>query len=128
MRKIWLVLILLLALTACGQAGSGTESGAAQAVENYYKALEAGDDEQMAQLACASWEEQALLEFDSFQGVEIVLEDFGCTATGQEGDTAQVKCTGQIAASYGNEQMEFPLSERVHQVQREGGDWRVCGY
>lgn len=129
-KKICFLLILvglLLAGCAGGQQGGG--SGAVSAVERYYQALVERDDAAFAQTTCAEWEEQALLEFDSFQGVDIALDDaFSCAETGTEGEATLVTCDGTIEATYGNEKMEFPLAERVHRVQNAGGDWRVCGY
>lgn len=126
MRKlIFLLTFSALLLAAC----SGGPSPAVTAVERYYQALVEKNDEQLTQSTCADWEEQALLEFDSFQGVEIELDNaFSCAETGKEGDATLVTCTGKLIASYGNEKMDFPLGDRVHKVQNEGGDWRVCGY
>lgn len=125
MRKIFYILILgTIVLAAC----QGGKSGAVQTVENYYQALVERDDARFAGYTCAAWEESALLEYDSFAGVEIALDGLNCRETGQEGDTTLVTCEGKIAATYGTEQMDFPLGDRLHRLVNEGGDWRVCGY
>ena len=125
MPKFFLIFCLgLIALAGC----QGGKSGAVQTVENYYQALVERDDVRFASYTCAAWEESALLEYDSFAGVEIALDGLSCQETGQEGDATLVTCEGKIAATYGNEQMDFPLGDRLHRLVNEGGDWRVCGY
>ena len=73
------------------------------------------------------WEEDALIELDSFQAVTARLEDAACTQTGTDGETALVHCAGRIILSYDNEDQELDLSVRTYQVTQEGGDWLVCG-
>jgi hypothetical protein len=125
MRKILFLLMLgSMIFSAC----QGGQNGAAQAVEDYYQAMVERDEARYTGFTCTDWEEQALLEYDSFSGVEIALDGLSCQETGADGDTAQVTCAGQIVATYGNEQMDFPLADRVHSVVNENGDWRVCGY
>ncbi len=125
MRKIvWIVILGSLFLASC----QGGQSEAVKTVENYYQALVERDDARFAGYACAAWEEQALLEYDSFAGVKIALDGLECQETGSEGDARLVTCTGKIAATYGSEQMDFVLDDRLHRVVNEGGDWRVCGY
>lgn len=125
MRKNFLIFILgAIVLAAC----QGGKSSAVQSVENYYQAMVERDDARFASYTCAAWEEQALLEYDSFAGVEISLDGLNCQETGQEGDAILVTCEGKIAATYGSEQMDFPLDDRLHRLVNEGGDWRVCGY
>jgi len=125
MRKlIFLLLLGSLLLSAC-QSG---QSGAVQTVENYYQALVDRDDARYAGYTCADWEAQALLEYDSFAGVEIALDEVVCREAGTQGEAALVACDGRIVATYGNEQMDFPLAERLHQVVNQNGEWLVCGY
>lgn len=127
MRKItplFLILLLLLPLTACA---SGT-SGAAEAVENYYSALISQDSAALDAVVCSDFAADAETEFASFAGVESELEDMSCSQTGSEGETALVACQGQIVATYGAEQMEIPLGDRTWRVLNQDGAWRVCGY
>jgi hypothetical protein len=127
MRKVFMfTLLLAFVLAACG--GGGSSSPAAQAVENYYQALQSRSEGQFVGLTCGEWEDQALLEYDSFQGVSLTLDGVRCAEDGQEGSDTLVRCDGKIVATYGNEQMDFPLDDRLHRVRNEGGDWRVCGY
>ncbi|HEX5840660.1 MAG TPA: hypothetical protein VFY26_22670, partial [Anaerolineales bacterium] len=76
---------------------------------------------------CGDWEDDALIELDSFQAVEARLEAMACQQTGSDGDTALVDCTGSIIATYNDEDQELDLSVRTYQVVQEGGDWLVCG-
>ncbi len=127
MRKIlpflFIVLTANLLLIACA---SGTDAPA-KAVENYLNALVEKDADRLSTLVCGTWEEDALIELDSFQAVTARLEDAACTQTGSDGETALIHCTGKIILSYDNEDQELDLSTRTYQVTQEGGDWLVCG-
>lgn len=120
-----LVLLVFTALlfTACA-AGS---DASVQAVENYLNALVEKDANRLTTLTCGEWEDEALLELDSFQAVSARLEGLACQQTGTDGDTALVLCNGAIVASYNNEDQQLDLSVRTYQVVQEGGEWLVCG-
>ena len=128
MHKYLLVLFLTitvaLPLAACGTSNTDVP---AKAVENYLNALVEKDADRLSTLVCGDWEEDALIELDSFQAVTARLEDAACTQTGADGDTALIHCTGRIILSYDNEDQELDLSVRTYQVTQEGGDWLVCG-
>jgi hypothetical protein len=128
-RKIFLILILVmistLFLSAC--ASSQSNKAPAKAVENYLNALVAKDSDRLTTLSCKDWEDDALLELDSFQAVTTRLDGMACTQTGTDGDTALVLCKGRIIATYNNENQELDLSTRTYQVVQQGGDWLVCG-
>lgn len=132
MKKLLFALIALaLLLAACGGSTSttaATTSGAAKTVEDYLAALVGQDADRISTLSCAGWEETALLELDSFQGVTARLDAPACAETGSEGDATFVKCGGKIIATYNNEDQELGLDARVYKVVQQGGDWRVCGY
>lgn len=129
MRKtILTLLITLLAgmlLAACSPA-SDVEAPA-NAVEEYLNTLVAKDADRLPTLVCGEWEEDALIELDSFQAVEARLEEASCEQTGTDGATALVDCTGSIIATYNDEDQELDLSVRTYQVVQQGGDWLVCG-
>jgi len=117
--------IFILALLAgCG----GGKSERAAVVEAYLQALVEKDGARLAALACADWEEDAAMELDSFQAVEAVLQELSCEESGTDGDTGLVRCTGQILATYNNEQQVVDLSLRTYRLVREAGEERVCGY
>jgi hypothetical protein len=118
------VSITTLSLTACS---ASSENAPAQAVESYLTALVEKDADRLATLSCGEWEDDALLELDSFQAVTVRLEDMACEQTGTDSDTALVLCSGKIIATYDNEDQELALSVRTYQVTQEGGDWLVCG-
>lgn len=128
MRKFFLILILViianLFLSACA---SKNKDAPAKAVEDYLNALVAKDSDRLTTLSCGDWEDDALLELDSFQAVTTKLDGLACTQTGTDGDTALVLCKGKIIATYNNEDQELDLSVRTYQVIQDGGDWLVCG-
>lgn len=128
MRKISLIVLLIIVstmfLTACA---SGNENAPAKAVEDYLNALVAKDENRLSTLSCGDWEDDALLELDSFQAVTARLDGLACEQTGTDGEAALVLCQGKIVATYDNEDQELDLSVRTYQVVQEGGEWLVCG-
>lgn len=126
MRRLFLLFMAfaLLSLSACA---SSNDNAPAKAVENYLNALVAKDANRLATLSCSEWEDDALLERDSFQAVTVRLEGLACEQTGTEGDTALVLCRGKIIATYNNEDQELDLDVRTYQVVQDGGEWLVCG-
>lgn len=127
MRKLVLLSFVILAALVLVACGSSTGDAPVQAVENYLNALVAKDATRLPTLVCGDWEDDALIELDSFQAVTARLENVACTQTGTDGDTALVNCTGNIIASYNNEDQALDLSVRTYQVTQTGGDWLVCG-
>lgn len=127
MRKFFLILILVilsaLALSACASKSNGPT----KAVEDYLNALVAKNSDRLTTLSCKDWENEALLELDSFQAVTTRLDGMSCSQTGTDGDTALVLCKGKIITTYNNEDQELDLSTRTYQVVQQGGDWLVCG-
>jgi hypothetical protein len=123
-----LILILALALSAILLAACASNVDApAQAVQNYLNALVNKEADVLPTLVCGEWEEDALIELDSFQAVTARLENVACSQTGTDGDTALVLCTGNIVATYNDEDQKLDLSVRTYQVIEQGGDWLVCG-
>lgn len=127
MRKLAIlsfVILMSLSLAACG---SSKTDAPAKAVENYLTALVEKKSDRVPTLVCGSWEQDALVELDSFQAVTAKLDNVSCKQTGTDGNTALVQCTGNIIATYNNEDQKLDLSTRTYQVTQEGGDWLVCG-
>ena len=122
---ILFITITTLSLAACG--ASNTKDAPAKAVEDYLTALVEKDADRLSTLVCGEWEEDALIELDSFQAVTARLEGLACEQAGTDGETALVLCNGKIIASYNNEDQELDLSVRTYQVTQEGGEWVVCG-
>jgi hypothetical protein len=117
LRRILLILFITIAassLAACGSSNNG--SAPAKAVEDYLTALVGKDADRIPTLVCGEWEEEALIELDSFQAVTTRLEGLACEQTGTDGETALVLCNGTIIASYNNEDQEIDLSVRTYQV------------
>ncbi|HVF25089.1 MAG TPA: hypothetical protein VNA23_04325 [Anaerolineales bacterium] len=127
MRKILLTLFLMLSANLLLVACASSADAPAKAVENYLNALVEKDADRLSTLVCSAWEEDALIELDSFQAVTARLAGAACTQTGTDGEIALVDCTGSIIASYNDEDQELDLSVRTYQVTQESGDWLVCG-
>jgi hypothetical protein len=126
LRKLIFFLSILLItniLTAC----SSNTDAPVKAVENYLNALVNKEADALPTLVCGEWEEDALIELDSFQAVTASLENVACSQTGTDGDTSLILCTGNIVASYTGEDQKLDLSTRTYQVIEQGGDWLVCG-
>jgi len=127
-RKFFLiVLVIILSTLALAACASGNSDASAKAVEDYLDALVAKDADRLSTLSCGEWEDDALLELDSFQAVTARLDGVACEQTGTDGDTALVLCNGKIIATYNDEDQDLDLSVRTYQVVQEGGEWLVCG-
>lgn len=127
MRKSLVFLLVALLATMITACSSSNGDAPVKAVESYLNALVAKDADLLPTLVCGDWEDDALIELDSFQAVEARLDNVACTQTGSDGDTALVDCTGNIVASYNGEDQQLDLSVRTYQVVQQGGDWLVCG-
>lgn len=127
MRKLFLVLILVILTNLLSACATKKDDAPAKAVEDYLNALVAKDSDRLTTLSCSDWEDDALLELDSFQAVSTRLDGMACSQTGTDGDTALVLCKGKIIATYNNEDQELDLSVRTYQVVQQDGDWLVCG-
>lgn len=122
------IFILMLALVLAGCSGASAQSSPVGAVNRYYQAILTQNADQLKTVTCPDFLNTAQTELDSFQGVKMELQGFTCQEAGKEGDNTLVKCAGKIVATYGSEKMDFPLADRVHKVQNQGGNWKVCGY
>ncbi|HSK66962.1 MAG TPA: hypothetical protein VK888_08535 [Anaerolineales bacterium] len=127
MLKRFLILSMSMLAAIVLSACSSNSDAPARAVEGYFNTLVAKDADRLPSLVCGDWEDDALIELDSFQAVEARLEAMACQQTGSDGETALVDCTGSIIATYNDEDQELDLSVRTYQVVQEGGDWLVCG-
>lgn len=127
MRTFSLIFLLIFTSLLLAACASNNENAPVQAVENYLNALVEKDANRLITLSCSEWEDDALLELDSFQAVTARLEGLACEQTGTDGETALVLCNGNIVATYNDEDQQLDLSVRTYQVVQEGGDWLVCG-
>lgn len=127
MRTFSLTVLILFATLAISACAASNANAPVQAVEDYLNALVEKDADRLATLSCGEWEEDALLALDSFQAVNTRLEGLACEQTGTDGDTALVRCNGNIIATYNEEDQQLDLSVRTYQVVQEGGEWLVCG-
>jgi hypothetical protein len=106
-------------LAACSTQGGGDP---VRAVERYLTAKVEGDGETLRGLLCSAMEADLRREASSFASVDAQLEGMTCT---RSGDSDVVTCSGQIVATYGAEQTEFPLTS--YRVVQEDGEWKWCG-
>ncbi len=121
MRKIVVLLLLVMFAAAACSSSSGTDP--AQTVEKYMQAKADADADTISQLLCSEIEnvlERESRTFESVSGVHI--EDMTCQ---QVGESEVVTCQGTIVATYGTEDMEFPLAS--YRVVEEDGEWKWCG-
>ena len=126
MRKHIILLAILLITNILSACAPDTDAPV-KAVENYLNALVNKEADKLPTLVCGEWEEDALIELDSFQAVTATLENVSCTQTDTDEGVALVLCNGNIVASYNGEDQKLDLSTRTYQVVEQGGDWLVCG-
>ncbi len=128
-RKVWLVLgCAFLVLTGCSTAQPAQVSPAAQALENYLKALADKNETAYSQLVCPDWEMDAFLEYDAYQGVKTSLSNLDCRQTGEKDGFTLVTCQGKLSLSYQSEQQEVDLSLRNYRLALKNETWQVCGF
>ncbi|MEK6753212.1 MAG: hypothetical protein AABZ00_13215 [Chloroflexota bacterium] len=122
------IIVLMLALSVLLSACSaGNSNGATVTVEGYITALAAKDQAALISNSCADWEDDALIELDSFQLVEVTVDGMSCQQSGTDGDKTLVDCTGMLNMSYNGEPQSLDLSTRTYEVVNQNGDWLVCG-
>lgn len=125
----WNVLRVLIVIVLLGIAGCAPGSNPDDAVEAYYNALVAKDQERFVNLICADWEVDAMIEFDSFGAVEAELQDFSCETSQTDKQSATVTCQGSVTVTYqGEDSQLLDLSENTYHVIMDDGEWRMCGY
>ncbi len=119
-----LMLALSILLSACGASAS---IGAAPAVEGYITALATKDQAALTSNSCADWEDDALIELDSFALVEVTVDGMSCAEAGSDGEVTLVDCTGMLNMSYNGEPQSLDLADRTYEVVEQDGNWLVCG-
>jgi len=120
LRLVWLGVLTLLLLVGCSSSGGGSDP--AEVVERYLQAKVSADANAMRGLLCSAMEANLSAEASSFAGLNARVEDMECS---REGDTDTVTCTGNIVATYGNEESTFPLAS--YAVVQEDDEWKWCG-
>lgn len=121
---IILTIFILLLSTGC----ESKEEQAAASVENYLTYLVNQDATKLSNISCSDWEEQAIMEMDSFQAVSPALEGMECKLDSANGDVYLVKCNGKIVTTYNDEAREFDLARNTYRVVSSEGELLVCGY
>ena len=110
-------------------AGCNSDNGDATiAIEAYIQALSDRDTNKVSNLSCADWEQNALVEADSFTSVGSTVENLVCTEDGKEGSDRIISCTGTLVLDYNGEAQQIDLSKRTYIARLEDGEWRMCGY
>lgn len=119
-RNVFIVMVLLLLLAACGASTAGDPAATVQA---YMQAKANGEADTIRQLLCSEMEGVMEREIRTFESVsDVRIEGMACT---HQGDSPIVSCTGTIVATYGAEDTEFPLAS--YRVVEEDGEWKWCG-
>lgn len=120
--RFYMALLGTLALlAACAPAAQ--QADPVDAVEQYLTAKVNGDEAGVRALLCSGMEADLQREATSFSAVTGVrIEGMDCQ---RSGESDVVVCTGEIVASYGAEDTNFPL--RAYRVVEEDGEWRWCG-
>ena len=72
--RIFSLIVLFVFSTLLFSACASSGDAPVQAVENYLNALVEKDANRLTTLSCGDWEDDALLELDSFQAVTARLE------------------------------------------------------
>jgi hypothetical protein len=126
MKKISYFAIILLLVTFL--AACSGEEPAVQAVNAYLNAIVEQDDVTMQKLVCEEWQFDAIMEMDSFLAVNPQLDNVVCSVVEDSGSTQIVNCTGNILATYNEEQQSIDLSVRNYVVNEVAGEWLVCGH
>jgi hypothetical protein len=109
-------------------AGCAAKADPADAVMGYLTALVGQDADGAVALSCADWEEQAKLETDSFLSVQATLNNVQCKTVVSNDASAEVSCSGMIDMTYNDEVRSIDLSLRTYALQKQAGEWLVCGY
>jgi hypothetical protein len=126
-NKLHIFIILILSSIMLLGCGSG-KNDAAHTIEAYIQALSEKDSNQISNLSCSDWEQNALIEVDSLTSVGSKVENLKCEEVGQDGDDTLVSCTGALVLDYNGEAQQIDLSSRTYIARNDGGEWRMCGY
>lgn len=131
--KTLLAVLACVSLAFLGVACISSQAAPVQTMQAFLTAFATKDENNLINLTCKEWQDQALLEYDSFGNVTTELKDVSCKLVGQTTNSQEetiysVNCTGAIAASYNGELRTFDLGKRMYQVVDRGGSLQVCGY
>jgi hypothetical protein len=130
--KRWLLLVLLVLLVAACEdkeddgGDNGGDSGAVGIAQDYINARVGADVEQLRELACLDYQEEAAGSATSFASVEAEARNLACSETGTEGDITTVTCSGTFFFDYDGEDQERAFEINLLMEQQDG-EWKVCG-
>jgi len=119
----WLVFLAsIVLLAACAE-----EKSASDVIEDYIKAIAAGDADKAVSLSCADWELEAQKDANGFKPYESEIENLSCQTDGKDGDFTRVVCEGKIITNYGvGGVREVNLSNFVYLAVQEDDEWKMC--
>jgi PBP1b-binding outer membrane lipoprotein LpoB len=123
-----LAYILVIVFLTIFMASCSSEEPSVQVVNAYLQAVVDQDDIALQKLVCEEWQFDAMMEMDSFLAVNPQLEDVSCSIVEQTENSHTVNCTGNILATYNEEQQKIDLSLRNYIVNQVSGEWLVCGH
>lgn len=121
----WIKMSLIALLSIILLAACAEESDPAETVQEYLDARVASDAETLQSLACPEWEQQAILQADSFRSMEASLEGVSCEKLGEDGDFTIVACEGKIVTTYNGETRDWALGS--YRLIDQDGEWKMCG-
>jgi hypothetical protein len=122
-QSIFILIISIMLISCSSDNGDPTA-----AIEAYIQALSDRDTNRVSNLSCADWEQNALVEADSFTSVGSSVENLACSEEGKEGSDSIISCTGTLVLDYNGEAQKIDLSRRTYIARLEDGEWRMCGY
>jgi hypothetical protein len=126
--SIFAISLLALILAGCSSVQNTANAAEVNILRQYIQAFADKNEAAYSSLICPSWESDAYLEFDAYQGMESKLGDLTCQQISGDAGKADVNCKGKISLSYGSEHREIDFTPRIYHLISNGGSWQVCGY
>lgn len=118
------VFFFVFMVTACAEEAESADP--ADTIETYIKARIEGNADKMRAVSCADWENQALIQADSFKALNPEIEGMVCRRLDRrEGEFTLVGCEGKIVTTYNGETREWPLG--TYRLIQEDEEWKMCG-
>ena len=127
-NSIMIIVLISLFLAGCNSIQNASDPAEVATLRQFIQAFADKNEAAYSRLICPSWESEAYLEFDAYQGMQSKLGDLTCRRVGGQGGEADVNCQGKISLSYGTEQQEIDITPRIYHLVSNGGNWQVCGY
>jgi hypothetical protein len=104
---------------------SNSASDPAIVMVSYLQARVEGNVNQMQALSCSSWDNQAIIQAQSFRSMNASLENVACHTVSSDSSQATVACEGHILTEYNGQTRTWELGSYRFVV--ESGSWQMCG-